>query len=123
MSIQSFKDLDVWKMSMDLVDEIYKITEQLPRNEIFGLSSQLQRASVSIPSNIAEGSKRSSRADFRYYCLMALGSSAEVETQLIIVARRYSNIDVEYAMNLVVRVQKMLTSLGKSLKPTTVRQP
>ncbi len=80
MAIKSFKDLDVWQKSMNAVEDIYRITAQLPENEAYGLSSQLRRASISIPSNIAEGSKRSSRADFRQFCLMSLGSAAEVET-------------------------------------------
>lgn len=70
---------------MDLVIGVYKVTAQLPKAENFGLASQIQRASVSIPSNIAEGSKRSSRADFRQFCMMAMGSAAELETQLLLV--------------------------------------
>jgi four helix bundle protein len=67
MQVNSFRDLKVWQQSMDLVEEVYGITKHLPKSESYGLVSQLQRASVSVPSNIAEGSKRSGRADFRKF--------------------------------------------------------
>jgi four helix bundle protein len=115
MSLTSFRDLTVWQKSLDLVEQIYTITRQLPKEERYGLSSQLQRAAVSIPSNIAEGSKRTSRADFRQFCKIALGSSAEVETQLIIVHRIYKDVHVRTAMELTMQIQKMLTALEKQL--------
>lgn len=116
MSITSFKDLVVWQKSMELVTEIYKLTAQLPEHEKFGLKSQLQRCAVSIPSNIAEGSKRGSRADFRQFCIIALGSAAELETQLLIVGNLYSQTLINPLLPQVVEVEKMLTSLVKSLK-------
>lgn len=100
---------------MDLVELVYEITKSLPPVERFGLSSQLQRAAVSIPSNIAEGSKRSTRADFRQFCKIALGSAAEVETQLLIIDRLYPTIAISEALSLVLETQKMLTSLQKNL--------
>lgn len=82
--IRTHKDLDIWKMSISLVKEIYKITEKFPTNEQFGLISQLRRASVSIPSNIAEGSARNSNKEFIQFCYISLGSLSEVETQIIV---------------------------------------
>lgn len=116
MTIKSFRDLVVWQKSIDFVQLVYSISKQLPANERFGLSSQLQRAAVSIPSNIAEGSKRSSRADFRQFCKIALGSAAEVETQLIIVNRLYPYVETGAALNAVVEIQKMLSSLERQLQ-------
>lgn len=116
MAIDSFKDLNVWKLSMDLVEVVYKITAQLPNNEKYGISSQIQRSVVSIPSNIAEGSKRTSRADFRQFCLISLGSSAELETQLLLIERLFPEVDLYDSLDVVVDIQKMLTSLSKKLK-------
>lgn len=116
MAIDSFKDLNVWKLSMDLVEVVYKITAQLPPDEKYGISSQLQRSAVSVPSNIAEGSKRTSRTDFRHFCLMSLGSAAELETQLLLIERLHPKIDLYNSLDMVVDIQKMLTSLAKKLK-------
>ena len=82
--MRTHKDLDIWKMSMSLVKDIYKLTESFPTHEQFGLTSQLRRASVSIPSNIAEGSARNGNKEFIQFCYISLGSLSEVETQVII---------------------------------------
>ena len=88
------KDLDVWKMGIDIVEKVYRITEKYPKDEQFGLTSQLRRAVVSIPSNIAEGAARSSKREYLQYLYISLGSLAEVETQLIIANRlKYLNDD------------------------------
>lgn len=116
MKIESFKDLVVWQKAMDLTEMVYLTTSSLPAKETYGLASQMQRSAVSIASNIAEGSKRSSRADFRQFCLIALGSGAELETQLLLVKRLYPKLDVNQAINEVIVIQKMLTSLAKKLK-------
>lgn len=88
------KDLDVWKRSMDLVEEIYKVTSNFPSSEIYGLTNQLRRASVSIPSNIAEGAARKSNKELLYFINVAIGSVAEIETQLLIAVRlEYINED------------------------------
>jgi len=81
---KTHKDLDIWKNSIQLVSELYKITETFPKSEIFGLSSQVRRAAVSIPSNIAEGAARSHDKEFVQFLYIALGSLSELETQLII---------------------------------------
>ncbi len=81
------KDLIVWQKSMSLVEEIYKLVKQLPSEEKFGLSSQITRASVSIPSNIAEGFRINSSKSFKQFLLIAFGSGAELETQIEIIKR------------------------------------
>ena len=77
-----FRDLEVWRVSMDLVAKVYEITREFPKSEQFGLASQLQRSAVSIPSNIAEGSGRGTRKDFAHFLDQARGSLYEVITQL-----------------------------------------
>lgn len=90
--IKSPKDLKVWQESMELVIQIYKISNGFPNHEIYGLSSQIRRAAVSIPSNIAEGAGRKSNKEFMQFLFISLGSLSEVETQLEISQRLgYSN--------------------------------
>ena len=78
------RELRVWQEAMDLVSEVYRLTKLFPKEELFGLSAQLRRAAVSVPSNIAEGAARLSRKEFRQYLSVARGSLAEIETQLLI---------------------------------------
>lgn len=115
---RSFKDLLLWQRSMQLVKEIYKITGQFPRGEEFALSSQLRRCAISIPSNVAEGSKRGTRKDFLQFLRVATGSSAELETQLLIAKDEYPRIDYARAFALLDEVQRMLNKLCISLNPT-----
>jgi len=82
--VRTHKDLDVWKKSISFVTSIYKATKQFPKEELYGLVSQIRRASVSIPSNIAEGAVRKGKAEFRQFLFISLSSAAEVNTQLII---------------------------------------
>ncbi len=77
-------DLDAWKLSMSLVSDIYMLTRDFPKEEIYGLTSQIRRAAVSIPTNIAEGAARGSNKDFAHFLNISLGSLAEVETQIIL---------------------------------------
>jgi four helix bundle protein len=83
----SYRDLRVWQKSMDLAEHVYRLTENFPRAEIYGLTSQLRRAAVSIPSNIAEGQGRTSKGEFRLFLGNARGSLLEVETQLMLANR------------------------------------
>jgi four helix bundle protein len=85
--IRDFQDLEVWKEAMDLGERVYRLTWTFPRQETYGLAAQLQRASVSIPSNIAEGRMRGSLKDFAHFITLARGSLAEVRTQLIFAQR------------------------------------
>ncbi len=82
--VRSYRDLIVWQKAIDLVSEIYRLTINFPKEEIFGLVSQMRRAAVSIPSNIAEGHARLSRKEYQYFLGNSRGSLAELETQIII---------------------------------------
>jgi four helix bundle protein len=119
MRIQSFKELTVWQKSIELVKEVYKNTEQFPKSEQFGLMSQMRRSALAIPSNIAEGKKRSTRKDFVHFLYIADGSAAELETQIIIAKDLYPDIKFIKAENLLLEVQKMLTVMIKKLKATS----
>ncbi len=114
--IKSHKDLKVWKESMNLVVEIYKVSESFPKHEVYGLTSQLRRASVSIPSNIAEGAGRRGNKEFIRFLYIALGSLSEVETQIEI-GYRLSYIDKLEGINKSIYfIRKMLANLIKSLE-------
>ena len=80
--IRNFRDLDVWKLGKKLVVDVYKITQNLPKEETHGLISQMRRAAVSIPSNIAEGFNRFHNKEYRQFLYIAIGSCAELETQI-----------------------------------------
>ena len=82
MSIQNFRDLDIWKLGKKIILEIYALTKVFPKEERFGLVSQMRRAAVSIPSNIAEGFNRYHNKEYRQFLFLALGSCAELETQI-----------------------------------------
>jgi four helix bundle protein len=82
--MKSHKDLKVWQNSIELVSEVYAITKNFPKDELFGLVSQIRRAAISIPSNIAEGSARNHKNEFIQFLYISLGSCSELETQLII---------------------------------------
>ena len=84
MALKFYKDLVAWQKAMDLVTEIYRVTQKFPKHELFSLTSQLRRAAVSIPSNIAEGQWQLSKGDFRRFLGYARGSLSELETQIII---------------------------------------
>lgn len=117
-SSSSYKDLLVWQKSLDLVSDIYKLTEKFPKSEMYGLSSQMQRAAVAIPSNIAEGQKRAHKKEFLQFLYISYGSGAELETQIEICKRLYKSEDLEYSViesNLEI-IMKMLNSLISSLK-------
>ncbi len=82
--MRNFRNYEVWKRGIELAKDIYRLTEQFPKKERFGLSSQLQRAAVSVASNISEGASRRSDVEFTRYLEIAIGSCFEVETQLMI---------------------------------------
>ena len=110
--------MEVWKSSITFVKEIYLLTSQFPPAEIYGLTGQIRRAAVSIPSNIAEGQGRNSGKEFRQFLGIALGSVAEVETQLII-AKEVTYLNFEELNPLLERIdhiRKMLKGLSNSLK-------
>ncbi len=82
--IKNFKDLKIWQEGIELVEEIYRITKEFPKEELYGIVNQIRRSAVSLPSNIAEGFMRHHNKEFKQFLFIALASSAEVETQLII---------------------------------------
>jgi four helix bundle protein len=116
--IGSYKELIVWQKSIQLVTDLYELTEKFPKDEVFGLVSQMRRSAVSIPSNIAEGRYRGTRKDFMQFIRIAYGSGAELETQIEIAKRLsrtkmldYKNVDV-----LLEEVMKMMNTMLKNLK-------
>jgi len=116
--VRYYKDLVAWQKSMDLVTTVYRASNGFPKEEIFGLVSQIRRAAVSVPSNIAEGHARTSKKEFQYFLSNARGSLAELETQLTI-AHQLAYID-ETGMNQLVdrlgEVGRILNGLLASLK-------
>ena len=112
------KDLNVWKMAINFVTSLYKITESFPKSEMYGLTSQLRRASVSIPSNIAEGASRNHNKEFIQYLYISLASASEVDTQLII-SNNLNFIDdvkLNKLSSELNEISKMLQGLIKSVK-------
>jgi four helix bundle protein len=115
--IKNYRDLIVWQKGITLVKEIYLLTQKFPQTEIYGLSNQLRRAAVSIPSNIAEGQSRQHTGEFRQSLHVALGSLAEVDTQLVI-AKELSYLPGEAmttAEKLIFELRKMIYTLIKKL--------
>ena len=118
INMNSYRDLIVWQKSMNLVTLLYQLTKQFPDDEKFGLTSQIKRSSVSIPSNIAEGYGRSSRKEYVRFLEIARGSLYEFQTQLEI-ATNLNFIDIvatKEIFELGIEVEKMLNSLIKKLK-------
>jgi four helix bundle protein len=114
--IQTFRDLQVWQKSMDLAVRIYKASEKLPKSEMFGLTSQVRRAVVSIPANIAEG-KAIGGQSYPRHVKIALGSEAELQTHIDL-ARRLDMLDAQEASQLIEQISvvgRMLTKLLNSL--------
>ena len=119
--VESNKDLTVWQKSMDLVVLVYKLMEQLPKEERYSLCDQIRRSVVSIPSNIAEGKSRNSIKEYKQFVGIAKGSAAELETQLLI-CERIGYLDKEElseVMGLLDEVSKMLAKLNIALAPRT----
>ena len=115
----SFRDLDVWQQAMTLVEEIYTISTRFPPDERFGLTSQIRRAAVSIPSNIGEGSRRKRRKAFLHHLDIALDSQGEVDVQLEVAVRLAycTRVDRERVQQRIDRVGRMLNGLIESLQP------
>lgn len=115
--MHNFKDLKVWQKSIDLTSEIYEVLSGFPSDEKFGLISQIKRASVSIPSNIAEGAGRSSGKEFKHFLSISLGSSFEIETQFIIANRLglLDNDKMETFAKKISEIQKMIYTLERSI--------
>lgn len=94
--IRSYRDLDIWSKGIGIVKDVYKSTERFPKQETYGLSSQMRRAAVSIPSNIAEGFRRYHNKEYKQFLYIALGSCAELETQITIAKElKYMTVNEE----------------------------
>ena len=115
--MKNFKKLQIWQQGMELVKEVYKLSKSLPSSEKYGLTNQITRAAVSIPSNIAEGSSRNSEKDYRRFLQIALGSSFEIETQLLIMQDlKLVHEQVIYSdIEMLITEQKMIISLISKL--------
>ena len=114
--LKSHKDLIAWQKAIELVTVIYKVTAQFPKDEIYGLSQQMRRAAVSIPSNIAEGQHRKNLKEFLQFLRISYGSGAELETQLIISHNLYPEVELQKSQLLLDEVQKMLSGLIKKFE-------
>jgi four helix bundle protein len=117
--MQSYKQLLAWQQSMVLVSEVYRVTKTFPREEIYGLTSQLRRCAVSVPSNIAEGQGRSTRGEFLQFLGHSRGSLFEMETQLIIAAdlAYLDQHNQDAVITQLTRVAQLLNALITSLRP------
>jgi four helix bundle protein len=121
MYIKSYKELIVWQKSMELVKEVYKLTKRFPSSELYGITSQIRRCAVSIPSNIAEGYGRKSTKSYAQFYSIAYGSALELETQLIISkelrlapVEKFKEVD-----GLLTEVSKMLNSMISKMRIKT----
>jgi four helix bundle protein len=119
--IRTYKDLIVWQKSIDLSIKIYKITFLFPKDELFGLSSQMKRSAVSIPSNIAEGRHRGTRKDFASFLRISLGSSAELQTQLEISKKLsfVNELDYNECNKMLDEIMRMLNAMILKLKASS----
>src|SRR5262245_11224346 len=115
--IRSYKDLLVWQRRMDLVETVYRITEQLPSAEQWGLISQMRRAAVSVPSNIAEGYARQATGEYRHHLAIARASLLELETQVLLCERLtyLTDVDSKPILRDIDEISKMLASLISKL--------
>lgn len=119
--IKNHRDLDVWKKGIELATEIYKITKSFPKEEIYGLTSQIRRASVSISANIAEGAARNSKKEFIQYLYISLGSLAELETELLI-AKNIGYLTNDIIFEEIKTIRKMLFGLINSVRQKNASQ-
>ena len=118
MSTEGYRDLKVWQKGIDFVQEVYRISSSFPDDERFGLTAQIRRAAVSVPSNIAEGRGRGSDKEFIRFIHIALGSLAEVDTQLEVAVRLHfiREQETQQARTTLVEIRRMLFALKNSLK-------
>lgn len=114
--MKTHKDLDVWKLSRELVSDVYRVSADFPKSELYGLTNQIRRSAVSIPSNIAEGSARQGNKEFIHFLYVGLGSLAELETQLfLVIDLNYLKEDKKLFKKLE-RIRMMLLGLIRSIK-------
>jgi four helix bundle protein len=118
MSVQSYRELEVWQFAMELAQKCYQVTKGFPKEELFGLVCQIRRAATSIPANIAEGQGREHTREFLHHLSIARGSLMELETHLMLSQRvdLLSGEDLEILLALTDRISRMLSGLRKSLE-------
>jgi four helix bundle protein len=121
VAVKNYSELIAWQRAMDLVTEVYKATKNAPKEELYGLTSQLRRAAVSIPSNIAEGQGRKSTGEFLHHLSIAHGSLREVETQVLIGERLgyFQQRESQQIMKLTAEVGRLINGLYNSLDRKT----
>ena len=110
------KDLDIWKLGIDLVEKIYALSTEFPSSEVYGLTAQMRRAAVSIPSNIAEGAARSGAKEYVRFLYVSLGSLAELDTQLIIAKRLGYIQDMGHIEEDIEKLRRYLLNFIKRVK-------
>jgi four helix bundle protein len=122
--MQSYKELLAWQQSMELVSSIYRATKLFPREEVYGLTRQLRRSAVSVPSNIAEGQGRATRGEFLQFLGHARGSLFEVETQLILAGELgyLQSSDASYLLKQMTRVAQLVNGLISSLRASSSKR-
>jgi len=120
MATNSFRDLDVWQEAMTLVEDVYRLSGKFPPDERFGLTAQVRRAAISIPSNIGEGARRKRRKAYLHHLDIALGSQGEVDVQIELAKRLgfCSSAEHEQLLPRIDRIGRMLNGLITSLQPT-----
>ncbi len=119
MALQSYRELAVWQKAMFLAEECYRVTRVFPREEMFGMTSQIRRAAVSIPANIAEGQGRQYTKEFLHHLSIARGSLKELETHLILTQRvglLEAPADLGRLLGLTEEISRMISGLRKSLE-------
>ena len=114
--LNSYKDLIVWQKSVEFVVEVYSLTDKFPKSEIYGLTSQMRRAAISIHSNITEGYRRQGLGEYQQFLFIANASASELETQIIIAKRIYKHLDYSKVDSLLLEVIKMLNTLIFKIK-------
>ena len=114
--MKTHKDLDIWEKGIDLVTDIYKITRKFPKEEIYGLTSQMRKSAISYPSNIAEGAAKNTKSDYIRFIYISLGSLSELETQVIISKNLGFIPDVNDLLKEIEILRKMTLNFIKHLK-------
>ncbi len=116
--IKTYRDLDIWKLGMEIVKDVYELTGKFPKQEVYGLTSQMRRSAISIPSNVAEGFRRYHNNEYKQFLYISLGSCGELETQITI-AKELGYIKNQTEAGLLESLDhlgRMISSLIKKLK-------
>lgn len=114
--MKDHKELDVWKLSVDLVTDVYDVTRNFPKDELYGLTSQIRRSAVSIPSNVSEGVARNTEKESIQFFYISLGSASELETQLIIAQKLNYAKNIDHIFDKLTSVKKLINGLIRYYK-------